>query len=354
MGLQLIANADLQFEGHKLSERGRQMVLSGLVDLVEGELRTRDDQLDVRTWVDARQEVKGTALDANSALASLQFREFKIVGRDSFKVDAKVNSLGFELSVQPQLNLEGTILKPLLQGVVQADESASVIKYSGHEFEVVRGTVEFDQNGNPVLDIRAEAEIEPKVLQREDAGGGLVVEDEKPIQHVAIIVKGLIDLTSRKNRFDDLVVQFESDEGLTEFETVMLIATRYLPEDLREVSGAGGASAADIVLAPVLSAFEDIAKAQTGNIFKKLEFAPQLQTGGFKFKVEAEGLEGHVKLVAEANANVGDEESDGFLRARVKVTDGFWFDVRTETRTGAAGGSETQGEVRYRYTVPRD
>lgn len=347
-GLRLVANADLTLEAQRLLQRSRQMVLSGLIDLVEGEVKTRDDRLDLRSWVDARQEVQTTVADADSPLAALQFRELKIVGRDSFKVDAKVNNLGFLLEVQPQLNLEGTALRPLLQGTVQAAETDSRITYSGHEFEVSRGTVEFDQDGNPILDIEAEAEIEPKFVPSD--------EEPKPppdgmeIHRVKIIVKGLIDVKNR--RYDQLVIRFEDDRGLDEADTLLLVLTGILPDDLR-LKGGGGGAAVDTVLAPFLREVEALAKGGTGNVIQKLELASRVDSGEVSLRIGTKAFDNKLALEAATDLRYNDStsqtEAQTAIEARFKVTDEFWLDLRTDTSQ-----LETQGAVRYRLTIPQD
>ena len=352
LGLYALANADLALQANGLDRRAMDLSVGGRVDLIEGEVKTQLNPLDVRAVMDPRVKYQGTALDPGSTLARLRFRELAVVGRDSVFVDTRIQQIGLDLEVAMQLTLEGTVGNPLLHGSVQALQGGKVA-YSRQELDVTRGTVEFDQDGKPVIDLYAETMILPRAAPRSAQATATGSDDdslsdpadEPKEEHVALVIRGPID---------QLEVRFESNTGLAEEEVVVLIGTGILMADLQKAAteGSGGGSdeyrdqAIEMLLVPLLSGIEQALKDRAA-VLDILEVAPNLAASGVQIRVGTKGLEGH--LSADAKATVGADQSMAEVSAKLKVTDRIWLDVSSDTSDTTA---PVKGEVRFR--VPLD
>jgi len=343
LGLSVLANADLVLTAGDLHRTEPTLSLGGRVDVMEGEVRTQVSPLDVRQLIDPRVEYQGTGLDPGSPLARLAFTELAVVARDSFWVKSQVQQVGLDLEVSAQLELSGTAGNPVIHGVVEA-LGGSTVEYSRHELEVVRGVVEFDQDGRPVVDLRAEGDIEPRRPEEveDDTVDREGAEEDREIR-VALVIKGPID---------KLEVHFESDAGLSEGDVVVLMGTGMLPEDLFKRLEGGTDGALELVLGPLMSGIERTLKEKVA-VLDKLELAPNLADAGVQVRVGAKALEGH--LIAEAEATVG-SSSTAEVTAKLKVTDQIWVDLKSDTGK-AASGEDTptgSGSGAVRFRVPLD
>ena len=207
-----------------------------------------------------------------------------------------------------------------------------------------------NEEGNPVLDIEAEAEIEPKFVPPENDKSAVPPIDGMEIHLVKIIVKGMIDL--KRRRADQLVIKFEDNRGLDEKDTLMLVLTGLLPEDLLRLTGGGSGAAADAVLAPIFRELEAGAKSATGDLVQTLELASRLDSREVSVRVGTKALDGKLNLEASTDVSLDGASQTPFqaaIEARLKVTDELWVDLSTETEQ-----RETHGAVRYRLKIPQD
>jgi len=344
LGLYVLANADLELLAADLDQPNLDLSLGGRVDLIEGEVKTQLNPIDVLAVIDPRVKYEGPALEPGSELARLRFRELDVVGRDSFFVKSRIQQVGLDLEVATRLTVEGSVGNPLLHGHVEALQGSKV-GYSRQELDVTRGTVEFDQDGKPVLDLYAETTLTPRMPAiTEQDGLESVEEQEREPEHVALTIRGPID---------KLEVRFESNTGLSEDEVVVLIGTGMLREDLQAAVAQGATGGGDeyrdqaieILLMPLLSGIEQALKDRAA-VFDILEIAPNLAASGVQIRIGTKTLEGH--LSADAKATVGAERSEAEVSAKLKITDQLWLDVKSDTEDT---DSPVKGSIRFRVPL---
>jgi hypothetical protein len=344
LGLSVTADADVRLEGHSLSDESqRSLVLSGQVDVQEGEVRK---SFGITDNLFKPPSASTKDVDDKSILSALSFRELKVVGRDEFFAYIELATMEMQLELAPQLNIEGGIKRVVPQGAIEVLPS-SFIKFQGRSFDEVRGAIEFNREGTPVLDLVAVGEVMPLPMEVDDADAAGIPRECINPEEALFVELGI------KGPADKLVLEFASQSGLEDRDVIFLLFVGVTPECFNAQAGSGASGgAADVVLANFLEKIQQALQDGIGltDAFKML---PQTAAKGVSLRLGGSALQGHLK--AGVRAQLGADAQAVGAEVEVKITDHLRIETNVERRRNIDDDKiETPVEGKIRYRIPLD
>jgi hypothetical protein len=307
--------------------------ISGNVEVTDGEYNKSFDR-----FAQALGSIAGRSVDAYSASLSDTIPELNLlklglnVSGSNFRVDSGFGVGSAVLESSFKVRVEGTLNNPQVNGRVEVNEGTIVYKLFGREFDIQRGSLDFDGDPeHPSLDIEAVADFEYQTRSRFRQ----TAEEES----LAVTIK-------LSGRLPDLNVALSSnDASLSQVDLQYLILLGVTKSDFEE-RGVGDKSTLDIVGANITNLVTKVLRAP---FLEKVTITP---TAGGGSELNVITRLGRAVRFGVTSTQEGSESSYNVL-FRYKISDRLSLEGTLRPPTEDEEGRQKYN-AKLKYSIPLD
>jgi hypothetical protein len=307
--------------------------ISGNVEVTDGEYNKSFDR-----FAQALGSIAGRSVDAYSASLSDTIPELNLlklglnVTGSNFRVDSGFGVGSAVLESSFKVRVEGTLNNPQVNGRVEVNEGTIVYKLFGREFDIQRGSLDFDGDPeHPSLDIEAVADFEYQTRSRFRQTA------EEESLSVTIKLSG---------RLPDLNVTLSSnDASLSQVDLQYLILLGVTKSDFEE-RGVGDKSTLDIVGANITNLVTKVLRAP---FLEKVTITP---TAGGGSELNVITRLGRAVRFGVTSTQEGSESSYNVL-FRYKISDRLSLEGTLRPPTEDEEGRQKYN-AKLKYSIPLD
>lgn len=263
-----------------------------------------------------------------------------INGDNDIFVRNQVATLALDMEVRPlNVHLTGNLFSNLnIDGQVQVITDDSSITFSGREFEVIEGLVNFDGDNFLETNLRAQRNFEIRDSSTGNVGAFGPASGEVDEELVTLIFSLVMPTRSADFKPD---IKFESSSGAPQIDVLSLVLTGRRIADLN--AAATAQPALEVALGPLLSYFE---RPLEETLELDLSVVPQT-TGSVEVDVDKK-LGQRVRLFTRAQVGGDDSGNRITLGAEYQINN-VTFGELTNERDGLQ--NNTTARLRFRWTL---